>query len=86
MARAQAFVFDAYGTLFDVHAVVTALQAVAPEAEAVSRQWRVKQLEYSWMSCRSPSRPTELTTSAVDVVSVGLTKGRGERGETDGPT
>jgi len=49
MEKAQAFVFDAYGTLFDVDSVVTALQAVTPEAEAVSRQWRVKQLEYSWL-------------------------------------
>jgi 2-haloacid dehalogenase len=49
MYRAQAFVFDAYGTLFDVHSVVAALQAVTPEAEAVSRQWRAKQLEYSWL-------------------------------------
>jgi 2-haloacid dehalogenase len=32
-----------------VHAVVTALQAVTPEAEAVSQRWRVKQLEYSWL-------------------------------------
>jgi FMN phosphatase YigB (HAD superfamily) len=40
----------------------------------------------TWMSCRRPSRPTELTTRAIDVVSVGLTKGRGERGESDGPT
>ena len=49
MATAQAFVFDAYGTLFDVHSVVNALQAVTPEAEAVSQQWRQKQLEYSWL-------------------------------------
>ncbi len=49
MARTQPFVFDAYGRLFDVHAVVTALQTVTPEAEAVSRQWRAKQLEYSWL-------------------------------------
>ena len=28
MAGARAFVFDAYGTLFDVHSVVTALQVV----------------------------------------------------------
>jgi 2-haloacid dehalogenase len=48
MATAQAFVFDAYATLFDVHAVVNALRAVTPEAEAVSQQWRQKQLEYSW--------------------------------------
>jgi 2-haloacid dehalogenase len=49
MAGVQAFVFDAYGTLFDVHSVVTALRAVTPEAEAISRQWRAKQLEYSWL-------------------------------------
>jgi FMN phosphatase YigB (HAD superfamily) len=35
MATARAFVFDAYGTLFDVHSVVTTLQAVTADAEAV---------------------------------------------------
>jgi 2-haloacid dehalogenase len=49
MAGARAFVFDAYGTLFDVHSVVAALQMVTAEAEAVSLQWRAKQLEYSWL-------------------------------------
>jgi 2-haloacid dehalogenase len=49
MARAQAFVFDAYGTLFDVHSVVTALRDVTADAESVSIQWRAKQLEYSWL-------------------------------------
>ena len=49
MAGAQAFVFDAYGTLFDVHAVVEALRTVTPEAEAISQLWRAKQLEYSWL-------------------------------------
>jgi 2-haloacid dehalogenase len=49
MVGAQAFVFDAYGTLFDVHSVVAALRAVTTEAEAVSLQWRVKQLEYTWL-------------------------------------
>lgn len=49
MATAQAFVFDAYGTLFDVHSVITALQNVTAEAEAVSLQWRAKQLEYTWL-------------------------------------
>jgi len=49
MGTAQAFVFDAYGTLFDVHSVVTALQAITPEAEALSRLWRAKQLEYTWL-------------------------------------
>jgi 2-haloacid dehalogenase len=49
MTRAQAFVFDAYGTLFDVHAVIEALRTVTADAEAVSLQWRAKQLEYSWL-------------------------------------
>jgi 2-haloacid dehalogenase len=49
MAGARAFVFDAYGTLFDVHSVVAALRAVTAEAEAVSLLWRAKQLEYTWL-------------------------------------
>jgi 2-haloacid dehalogenase len=49
MASAQAFVFDAYGTLFDVHSVVAALEEITPDAEAVSRLWRAKQLEYTWL-------------------------------------
>jgi 2-haloacid dehalogenase len=49
MARAQAFVLDAYGTLFDVHSVVTALKEVTADAEAVSLLWRAKQLEYTWL-------------------------------------
>jgi 2-haloacid dehalogenase len=43
------FVFDAYGTLFDVHAAIGRHRAVAgPDAERLSELWRVKQLEYSW--------------------------------------
>ena len=49
MAAPRAFVFDAYGTLFDVHSVVEAARAVTPDAEALSRLWRSKQLEYTWL-------------------------------------
>jgi 2-haloacid dehalogenase len=49
MPLPHAFVFDAYGTLFDVHSVVTALTEVSAEAEAMSLQWRTKQLEYTWL-------------------------------------
>jgi 2-haloacid dehalogenase len=49
MVMAQAFAFDAYGTLFDVHSVVGTLQAVTADAEAVSLLWRTKQLEYTWL-------------------------------------
>jgi hypothetical protein len=40
---AQTSVFNAYGTRFDVHSVVTALRAVTMEAEAISLLWRRKQ-------------------------------------------
>jgi len=43
------FIFDAYGTLFDVHAAIARHRALAgPEAERMSAIWRTKQLEYTW--------------------------------------
>lgn len=43
------FVFDAYGTLFDVHAAIGHHRAAAgPDADRLSELWRVKQLEYAW--------------------------------------
>ena len=43
------YVFDAYGTLFDVHAAVRKhAAAVGGEADRLSALWRTKQLEYSW--------------------------------------
>jgi 2-haloacid dehalogenase len=43
------FIFDAYGTLFDVHAAIARHKAQAgPEADRISAIWRTKQLEYSW--------------------------------------
>jgi len=46
----RAFVFDAYGTLFDVHAAVARHRdAAGPEADRFSELWRIKQLEYAWM-------------------------------------
>ena len=46
----RAFVFDAYGTLFDVHAAIARHRAAAgPEADRLSEIWRAKQLEYAWM-------------------------------------
>ena len=42
--------FDAYGTLFDVHSVIAACEAAFPShGEALSRLWRAKQLEYTWL-------------------------------------
>jgi 2-haloacid dehalogenase len=43
------FVFDAYGTLFDVHAAIGRHRAdVGPDADRLSELWRTKQLEYTW--------------------------------------
>jgi 2-haloacid dehalogenase len=42
-------VFDAYGTLFDVHAAIGRHRAAAgPDADRFSEVWRGKQLEYTW--------------------------------------
>jgi len=49
MSGASVYVFDAYGTLFDVHAAIARHRAAAgPDAERFSEIWRVKQLEYAW--------------------------------------
>jgi 2-haloacid dehalogenase len=48
-ARPQAFVFDAYGTLYDVHSVAARCEANWPGKGAqLSLLWRAKQLEYTW--------------------------------------
>ena len=45
----QALVFDAYGTLFDVHAVVARCDEFWPgRGAALSPLWRARQLEYTW--------------------------------------
>lgn len=49
-ARIQAFVFDAYGTLFDPHSIRTLAETLFPgHGTALSQLWRAKQLEYSWL-------------------------------------
>jgi 2-haloacid dehalogenase len=43
------YVFDAYGTLFDVHAAIARHRAAAgADADRFSDIWRTKQLEYTW--------------------------------------
>lgn len=46
----KAYVFDAYGTLFDVNSVVAECELHFPgKGNELSRLWRQKQLEYSWL-------------------------------------
>jgi 2-haloacid dehalogenase len=49
-ASVEACVFDAYGTLFNVHsAVARGGERLGEKADAVSNTWRQKQLEYTWL-------------------------------------
>ena len=51
MSGIQACVFDAYGTLFDVHSAVGKhRQRLGDIADQVSSVWRTKQLEYTLRS------------------------------------
>ena len=46
----RAFVFDAYGTLFDVHSVQARCESLWPGKGAqLSQLWRARQLEYTWL-------------------------------------
>jgi 2-haloacid dehalogenase len=46
----SALVFDAYGTIFDVHSVARLAETLFPgKGDALSSLWRAKQLEYTWL-------------------------------------
>lgn len=49
MSNVRGFIFDAYGTLFDVHSVIEACREITADPQALSREWRQKQLEYTWL-------------------------------------
>jgi 2-haloacid dehalogenase len=74
-----AFVFDAYGTLFDVHSVAALAEELAPgNGTALSRLWRTKQLEYTWLqslmaSARFPREDFKaITAHALDYANAAL--------------
>lgn len=46
----RALVFDAYGTLYDVQSVFTAVERACPgRGTLITQLWRLKQLEYTWL-------------------------------------
>jgi len=46
----KALVFDAYGTLYDVHSVYTKTEELCPgKGDLITQIWRLKQLEYTWL-------------------------------------
>ena len=63
------YVFDAYGTLFDVHSAVSRYKdEVGPKSELLSAIWRAKQLEYTWIHARveKPATFAALTEQGLD--------------------
>lgn len=66
----EAVVFDAYGTLLDVHsAVARHAGRLGAEAAAFSQEWRVKQLEYSWVrTLTGPAHHQDFWACTVDAL------------------
>lgn len=65
----KAYVFDAYGTLFDVHSAVSRhFDKVGENPARVSEVWRNKQLEYTWVRTTMNRYKDfwELTSQALD--------------------
>ncbi len=55
-------VFDAYGTLFDVHAAAGRYrEEIGPAYERLSQTWRAKHLEYTWIHAQT-ERPIDFWT------------------------
>jgi 2-haloacid dehalogenase len=67
--KLDALVFDAYGTLFDVHSVLRRCESFWPgKGAALSAAWRAKQLEYTWQrSLMRAYQPfSEVTRDALE--------------------
>jgi 2-haloacid dehalogenase len=67
--KLDALVFDAYGTLFDVHSVLRRCEECWPgKGAALSAAWRAKQLEYTWQrSLMRAYKPfSEVTRDALE--------------------
>jgi 2-haloacid dehalogenase len=72
------YAFDAYGTLFDVHAAAARhQQAIGPLWRQLSQVWRAKHLEYTWVHALSqrPATFWDLAQQSLDhaSASVGVT-------------
>ena len=83
-AAPQALVFDAYGTLFDVHSVTRLADSLFPgRGAALSQAWRTKQLEYTWLLSLMGRYDdfNAVTANALDwaVESLALAADRGAR-------
>ena len=69
------YVFDAYGTLFDVHSAVGRYRdEVGPKSDLLSAIWRAKQLEYTWIHARleRPATFAVLTEQSLDYATAAI--------------
>jgi 2-haloacid dehalogenase len=69
MSRKLIFAFDAYGTLFDVHAAANRQRdAIGPHWDRFSQVWRSKHLEYTWIHAQTGRDTTfwTLTQRSLD--------------------
>jgi 2-haloacid dehalogenase len=76
MPKFPYYVFDAYGTLFDVHSAAGAYAAeIGDNWERMSQIWRTKHLEYSWIYAQTGRHTSfwTLTENSLDtaIESVG---------------
>lgn len=74
MHRIRAVIFDAYGTLLDVHtAMARFADRLGPNWRQISADWRAKQTEYAWVrSMVGPAQHRDfwrLTQEALEVVA-----------------
>ncbi len=66
------FVFDAYGTLFDLHAAASReREAIGANWEKLSQTWRTKHIEYTWLHAMTAQPATfwALAEQSLDYAS-----------------
>jgi 2-haloacid dehalogenase len=69
----RAVLFDAYGTLFDVHSVVLAAEGLFPgHGEGLSLLWREKQIDYSRLVSMSSGAAGDHYRPFWDITRAGL--------------
>lgn len=82
----EAVVFDAYGTLLDVHAAMARhARRLGGKWQTLAAEWRIKQLEYSWIDSLTVHRTRRdfaaCTADALDYVLARHNIDPGMRGE-----
>lgn len=67
----KAAVFDAYGTLLDVHAAMARhAERLGPDWQRISAEWRTKQIEYTWVrSLAGPAQHRDFWTLTQEALA-----------------